>query len=70
MSEQKTETVINLLRDIDAARARMGTQNPHKALLYRCGAAVLELAQRANGMEVEHLATPEQVAAIVEGVPV
>lgn len=69
MIEKKTATVIDLLRDIDAARARMSVGNPHKTLLYRCGAAVIELAQRANAMEVQHLATPEMVEAI-EGAPV
>lgn len=69
MSETKTATVMDLLRDIDAARARMSVSNPHKALLYRCGAAVIELAQRADGLDVQPLATAEQVEAI-DGVPV
>jgi hypothetical protein len=70
VNDQKTTTVLDLLRDIDAARDRMSVSNPNKALLHRCGAAVIELARKAHAMDVQHLATPEQVAAIMEGVPV
>lgn len=69
MSDQKTATVLDILRDIDAARARMSVSNPHRTLLFRCGAAVIELAQRANAREVQHLMPPEDVAE-TEGVPV
>lgn len=65
----RTIQIIDLLRDIDAARGRMSVNNPHRNLLHRCGAAIIELGQRAEGMEVQYLGTPEQAEA-VEGVPV
>lgn len=61
MSE--TVTVLDILRKIDTATDRMGNKNPHKYLLKQCGAAIIELARKAHGLPVEHLATPEQVAA-------
>lgn len=56
-------TVLEILREIDAATERMSKTNPHRFVLLQAGAAILELAQRANGLEAQHLATPEQVEA-------
>lgn len=55
----KTITVRELLRDIDAATATMSRSNHHRWLLIRCGAAILELAQRSHGVEPVYLGTPE-----------
>lgn len=58
-----TVKVVDILREIDAATARMSKTNPHRTVLLQCGAAIIELAQRANGIDPQHLATPEQVAS-------
>jgi hypothetical protein len=65
VSEGRAIKVIDLLRDIDAATARMSKTNPHKIVLMQAGAAIIELAQRAYGVEPQHLAVAEAAEGVI-----
>lgn len=61
MSEPQTVRVGDLLRDIDAASARMALTNPHRLLLVKCGVGLIELATRIGQLET----APDSEAAHV-----
>jgi hypothetical protein len=65
VSESKQIRIIDLLRDIDAATARMSKTNPHKIVLMQAGAAIIELAQRAAGLEPQHIAIQEAAEGVI-----
>ena len=60
MSESKTVLIRDLLMEIDAAVGRMSKTNPHRIVMLQAGAAIIELAQRASGVEhPQYLGTPD-----------
>lgn len=54
-------TLQELLLNIEKARQRMGTKNPHKLLFRQCEDALIQLAVRVGELEQEtaHAPTPE-----------
>lgn len=48
MSEEKTVTVRDLIRQINDAVQHMSKTNPHRKLLLHCGQAMLDLAQKQS----------------------
>lgn len=63
----KTMTVRELLLDMGAAAERMSMTNPNRRLLARAGAAIVELARRAEGLPVQRIGAsdPEEMVSAV-----
>ena len=64
MNEPKLMTVGEIVTDIQAAVQRMGVNNPHRALLMRCGNALISLAQRVPPLEPTEIVQIEEPATV------
>lgn len=65
MSDTKQVLVRDILLSADVAAERMSAKNPHRLLIRQMQAAIIELAQRAKGIDPEYLAHEAQDAVHV-----
>lgn len=65
----QTITLEQLLRDIEKAKQRMSSKNPHKLLFRQCQDALIQLAQRVGELsalqEAPNAPPPHAVGRLV-----